>query len=84
MVPVLKTGVGRLTEGSNPSLSAIEISPGFMLGLISMMKEVFGPEVPRVRSAGGTSQGNLPMKTCFQSRGFGVAGRDRIPPSPPI
>ena len=23
MVPVLKTGVGRLTEGSNPSLSAI-------------------------------------------------------------
>ena len=22
MVPVLKTGVGRLTEGSNPSLSA--------------------------------------------------------------
>jgi len=38
-----------------------------MLRLISMMKEVFEPEVPRVRSACGTSQGNLPMKTCFQS-----------------
>ena len=27
----------------------------------------------RVRSASGTLQGNLPMKTCFQSRSFGSA-----------
>jgi hypothetical protein len=30
----------------------------------------------RVRNAGGISQGNLLMKTCFQSRSSGVAGRD--------
>jgi hypothetical protein len=33
----------------------------------------------RVRTADGSSQGNLPMKTCFQSRSSGPAGGVSIP-----
>jgi len=32
---------------------------------------------------GGMSQGNVPMATCCQSRTFGVAGGDQVPPGPP-
>ena len=39
----------------------------------------------RVRSACGTSQGNLSdLKLCFKYVSFGVAECDQIPPRPPI
>ena len=44
MVPVLKTGVGRLTEGSNPSLSAMYSNSS---GVI-FIPMVYGVKMPRL------------------------------------
>jgi len=36
------------------------------------------PQGVKVRNAGGISQGSPHLKTCFQSRGDGVAERDQV------
>ena len=38
----------------------------------------------RVKTASGSLQGNLHLKACFQSRSFGVARGDQIPPPAPF